>query len=338
MTAIRKRRSPTRISRTRRRRLSVEMLETRQLLSTYVVSNSNDSGPGSLRRAIGESNGDTAQANLITFDLGTSGVPTINLVSALPAITQSVTIDGTTESGYSGSPLVQLNGAGAGSTASGLVVQADGTTIEGLTIIQFGGDGIDVSGSNDVIAGNDIGTDPALTAGIGNGGNGVTVTGSHNRVGASAAGYVNVITGNSGDGLLIAGAGATDNIVAGNFIGQHLLGNEGDGIRVNSQASNNRIGTDGDGVNDDLERNVIGGNAWGIQISGAGTHGNVVAGNYIGTGIQGAKGVPNSSGGVQISDGATANIIGTDGWSHGVDEGNLISGNNGGGARRDHDQ
>ena len=71
------------------------MLETRQLLSTYVVGNANDSGPGSLRRAINLSNIDTTQANLITFDIGTSGVQTISLASALPAITQPVTIDGT---------------------------------------------------------------------------------------------------------------------------------------------------------------------------------------------------------------------------------------------------
>ena len=73
MTAISSRRSPTRASRTRRRRPSVELLETRQLLTTFVVNNTNDGGPGSLRRAIVNSNGDTAQTNLITFDLGTSG-------------------------------------------------------------------------------------------------------------------------------------------------------------------------------------------------------------------------------------------------------------------------
>ena len=44
-----------------------------------------------------------------------------------------MTIDGTTEPGYSGTPLVELNGAGAGSGTDGLLVQADNTTIQGLT-------------------------------------------------------------------------------------------------------------------------------------------------------------------------------------------------------------
>ena len=118
MTAISQRRSATRSSRTRRRRPSVELLETRQLLSTFVVTNTGEVPP-SAAAVSGErssnSNGDMTQTNLITFDLGTSGVQTINLLSALPAITQSVTIDGTTEPGYSGTPLVELNGAGAGS-------------------------------------------------------------------------------------------------------------------------------------------------------------------------------------------------------------------------------
>ncbi len=94
MTAISKRRSSTRTPRTRRRRPSVELLETRQLLTTFVVSNPNDSGRGTLRTAITDSNADTAQTNLITFDLGTSGIQTIDVLSPLPAITQPVTIDG----------------------------------------------------------------------------------------------------------------------------------------------------------------------------------------------------------------------------------------------------
>ena len=100
---------------------------------------------------------------------------------------------------------------------------------------------------------------------------------------------------------------------------------------MDSQASHNLIGTNGDGVNDALELNYISGNAsWGIQISGPGNRANVVAGNKIGTAIHGLSAVPNGGGGVFINDGATANLIGTDGVSAAnADEGNLISGNNG---------
>ena len=156
MNAIPKRRSSSNIPDTRRHRPSVELLESRQLLSAFVVSNTNDSGPGSLRQAISSSNGATAQTNLITFDLGTSSLQTINLLSALPVITQSVTIEGTTDG--NGNPLVELDGASAGSTTNGLVVTANTVTIEGFDMSGFGGDAIDVSGSNDVIADNHIGT------------------------------------------------------------------------------------------------------------------------------------------------------------------------------------
>ena len=53
---------------------------------------------------------------------------------------------------------------------------------------------------------------------------------------------------------------------------------------MNFQATENLIGTNGDGVNDTAERNDISGNtSWGIEISDPGTDNNVVAGNLIGT-------------------------------------------------------
>ena len=64
-------------------------------------------------------------------------------------------------------PAGGVDGANAGSTANGLVVAANAVTIEGLGISGFGGDAIVVSGSNDVIAGNHIGT-PVISSGDGN--------------------------------------------------------------------------------------------------------------------------------------------------------------------------
>ena len=65
----------------------------------------------------------------------------------------------------------------------------------------------------------------------------------------------------------------------GNMIGIGANGNSSTnysngrfGILVNFQASHNLIGTNGDGVNDGLERNLISGNSsWGIEISDPGT-------------------------------------------------------------------
>src|SRR6516165_1149231 len=82
----------------RRRRCDIEPLEGRQMLSTFTVTNIDDSGTGSLRQAIIGS--DAAKGpNAINFNIPGGGLHTINLLSALPTITQPVTIDGTTEPG-----------------------------------------------------------------------------------------------------------------------------------------------------------------------------------------------------------------------------------------------
>ena len=96
------------------------------------------------------------------------------------------------------------------------MVAANDTTVEGLDIGQFGQDGIDVTGNNNVIVANFIGTTPAGTA-SGNGRQGVLVNGSNNTIGSTAVAG-NVISGNGNDGLQIAGSGATGNNVQGNVM------------------------------------------------------------------------------------------------------------------------
>ncbi|MGH7140512.1 MAG: choice-of-anchor U domain-containing protein, partial [Pirellulales bacterium] len=78
----------------------------------YTVTTTADSGPGSLRQAILNANANPGSD--ITFDLPGSGPQTIQLLSPLPAVTANVTIDGSTEPGYSGTPLVVLDGSQAG--------------------------------------------------------------------------------------------------------------------------------------------------------------------------------------------------------------------------------
>ena len=60
----------------------------------------------------------------------------------MPNITVPVTIDGTTQPGYAGVPLIDLNGYSAGSGASGLDLQAGSSTVKGLVINQFNFDGL----------------------------------------------------------------------------------------------------------------------------------------------------------------------------------------------------
>ena len=83
-----------------RRRPRLEMMEDRTLLSTFLVSNTGDSGPGSLRQAILDSNAATGATNTIDFDIPGNGVQTIAPLSSLPAITQPVLIDGYSQPGY----------------------------------------------------------------------------------------------------------------------------------------------------------------------------------------------------------------------------------------------
>src|SRR5262249_52301482 len=144
-------------------------LEDRNLLATFLVSNANDSGAGSLRQAILDAN-DTAGANRIEFNISGTGVHTIQPGSALPALTGTVAIDGTTEPGYAGSPLIVLNGGAAGATANGLTLQGNGSAVKGLVINGFAQAGLLLTvGGNDTITANYLGTDSAGTNAVGNG-------------------------------------------------------------------------------------------------------------------------------------------------------------------------
>src|SRR5882724_1124641 len=71
----------------------------------YTVTNTNDTGAGSLRQAIVNAN----SADSIVFNIPGPGPYSINPVSPLQPLKHPVTIDGTTQPGYSGVPLVELN-------------------------------------------------------------------------------------------------------------------------------------------------------------------------------------------------------------------------------------
>ena len=74
-----------------------------------------------------------------------------------------------------------------------------------------------------------------------------------------------MISGNIGSSLYIYGAGTNDNVVAGNLIGTDATGMHAldngiyQGIVIRSGARSNLIGTNGDGISDAAERNVISG-------------------------------------------------------------------------------
>ena len=105
----------------------------------YVVINTSNTGAGSLSEAITYANANYAITDLITFHIEPTGAHTIPVVSALPTITDSVVINGTTQSGFVDMPIIELNGAGAGAGTSGLRIAGGTTTVRGLVINRFGG-------------------------------------------------------------------------------------------------------------------------------------------------------------------------------------------------------
>lgn len=144
---------------------------------TFTVHSSDDATDGacdlvhcSLREAIIAANGNPG-ADTIAFDISGPPPHTIQPTSELPAATDPVTIDGTTQSRYVGNLIVELDGSAVEAYAAGLRIN-EGSTVRGLVINRFS-TGITLDGDGgSVIEGNFIGTDVTGTIDLGNGGAG----------------------------------------------------------------------------------------------------------------------------------------------------------------------
>jgi CSLREA domain-containing protein len=286
-------------------------------------------GECTLRAAIQEANASPG-ADTINFDIPGAGPYTISPFYELDPISDPVTIDGTTQPSFAGTPIIELEGSNAGPDAHGLFIYAGSSTVRGLVINRFTHTGIEieVNGGN-VIQGNYIGTDVTGTLALGNGDyDGLLILTPNNTIGGTTLAARNIISGNKGQGIRMQGSEASGNIVQGNFIGVDstgtaALGNGTDcchsGIVMHLGASNNLIGGSVPGAG-----NVISGNtADGVTIADAGTTGNIVAGNFIGTDVTGTQDVGNAFDGVVMVDGTSENLIG--GTEAGA--GNVLSGN-----------
>jgi len=204
-----------------------------------------------LRAAIEETNALPACAPLtINFEIADMVLHTITPASPLPAITNSVMINGYSQlgttmnsdaTGWDGVLLIELNGTNAGPSANGLEVTGGNAIIEGLVINRFGGAGIKLSTNNNSVIGNFIGTDAAGTAALGNHVGVYVDNTSGNLIGCTTPDERNVISGNTEEGVEIYGASpdfnATLNLVQGNFIGTDKtglvdLGNGASGVKI----------------------------------------------------------------------------------------------------------
>lgn len=181
-----------------------------------------------------------------------------------------------------------------------------GNTSGGLWLT---GDGVD----HNQIRGNLIGTNATSTAAIPN-----TFAGAYVTDGAADNVLEgNVFSGNAQEGLRLAGAGTSGNVVRQNVAGatadgSAVLANGFSGISVYQGATANLI-----------EDNVISGNGTvGLVIADPGTSGNLSYRNFIGTNADGTGALANGFAGVYLTGGGSGNFLGD-----GVGTGNLISGN-----------
>ncbi|KAB2970690.1 cadherin domain-containing protein [Zoogloea sp.] len=299
---------------------ATEQASWQGLLNIYTVSNTADSGAGSLRQAILDANANSG-TDSINFNIAGTGVHTISLASALPTISGTVVIDATTDDSFAANgnkPAIVLNGGGTIQDGLEIYAGAGGSTVKGLVIQNFTQDAIDIAGADNVtVQGNYLGTNAAGTAAAGNQ-NGVNIFNANGAViGGGSAGQGNVMSGNSSFGVLVVGSSGGA-LIKGNTIGLNAAGTlaVGNGVAgVSLQSS---------GSSSTVTNNVISGNAYGLAISGsAGTGNNTVTGNIIGLNAAGTASRPNTVVGINIDNGSTNNIIGGTAGA----AGNVIAGN-----------
>ncbi len=269
-----------------------------------------------LRAAIQEANA-ASGADTINFGIpssdgncnATTDVCTISPTLRLPNITDTVTINGYTQSGALANTAttnannavlkIELSGARAGGTADGLTVagtDAGGTTIKGLVINQFGDDGVLI----------------------------------FNEANA-------VIEGNGAHGVAVLGSSSTGNVVSNNHIGTDAdagadLGNSLSGMFVTSPGV--IVGGDGaNGAGQDVgtaqgEGNIISGNdKHGVEIDNINASGTKILGNFIGLNRNGnGANIGNTRDGVRVSSTPQVEIGGT-GSTFSNGQGNTISDN-----------
>jgi hypothetical protein len=302
--------------------------------ATFTVTNTNDSGSGSLRQAILDANANLG-LDTIAFSIPGAGVHTITPSSNLDQITSPVLLDGYTQPGAipNAAPvgtnavlLIEIDGTGVGGGFStGLNVSAGGSTIQGLVvnrwataIATFGGSG------GDVIRGCFLGTDPTGTFALPNN-IAVSVGAPNDRVGGTDPADRNLVSGNTagvfGGALQIGGA--TGAVIQGNLVGTDATGMvaipNGEAIYSNMPAL---IGGTAAGAG-----NVISGNS----LTGIFYQADVlIQGNLIGVAAEGVSPLGNGLHGIW-NHGATGGTIG----GLGPGEANVIAHNGAHGVETD---
>lgn len=300
-----------------------------------------------LREAIAEANARPG-GNTILFDIPVSdpgfdgAVFTIDVGSSPLILSDDATeIDGTSQPGFSSTPIVRVVAGGpAAFSSTTFRITSSSNIIRGLLVNKSPAEDrlkaamlID-NGQGNEVQGNFIGTDPtgAIAQNEPVFGFVLIDAGPDNLIGGIGPGDGNVLAphppGNVLNGPLVAISGGGGNLIQGNMIGTDKTGTQDIGsstIAVLLEATQgNLIGGTAPGA-----RNVITSGLWGVVVT-AGATDNTVQGNYIGVDATGENALPNGRSGVFITGSASGNLIG------GPEEAarNIISGNGGEAFRR----
>jgi len=316
---------------------------------TFTVTNTGDSGPGTLRQAIIDAeidfnaagNPDTIVFNIPDTDPGYNsekGVWTITPANDYPALRYRLVIDGTSQTVNRGNtnpngPEIEINGASV--TMAVFTVEGSDKIIKGFVINRSPVYGILVNGTNIKISGNFIGTDATGTIALPNDyGIAIRNGGKHNIIGGITSEDRNVISGNYSRGILVVDSETDSNVIKGNYIGTNAAGDDTlcntlGGIFLSSYSGSTFVGGSTEG-----ERNVIGGSVGipgtniycsnGITIRKS--NNNRISGNYIGTDKNASIPLYNGNYGILIQECWNNTIGGTE-----TGEGNLITGYRAGG-------
>ena len=261
----------------------------------FLVTTTANAGPGSLRQAISDANA-LPGANNIQFNIPGGGVQTVVVTAPLPPITDQVVIDGWTQPGWSGAPLVGLQWSGAFGNEVGLQFDPGSSfsTLRGFRITRFGDESAGTSGigawlraDSITLHGNYFGVDglgvqtPNHT--------GVQVDANAAAIGGTLPVHRNVISSGFTGVAVTAGDLTT---IAGNYIGLNPLGdtafgNAAHGVSVTGSATNLSIGSTAAGSG-----NVISGNLQNaIQVLNTPVN-TIIARNIIGLAAPGSGAVP----------------------------------------------
>lgn len=299
--------------------------------NTFTVSNTNDLGPGSLRKAISDANGATGSVEIVLSPI----TLTITLDSPLPTLTHPVTF-----TNDSMATVLRIDGQGlaAGTDCWALDTGSDGTIIVGLAFAYCPGDGLAVGDVSNITIGGATALAKDRVYAYGAGEDGIEFGGSYSTIQRTIVGYPVFSLGgepdsnNVGNGISVSGdfntitnviavdsnssgifveSTASGNTIANSNIGQYTLGATeylGNGVGVSMYGDSNTVSS-----------STILYNGVGVYVHDS-SDGTIIVSSYIGTDADSVTGQGNTEDGIQIY--GTNTVIGGT-----TAEKNVISGN-----------